>query len=216
MKHKWKKRIACTVLSLCILLPSSITTLAGTVTRNVPDRRGAITSIVTGNWGALGMEYLERAVMFGVGQAASHTDGTLSDVLSFTKRILGNPQSAALGKITELCQQISQQITQLQGELFSTTAQLEENIQKLQTSVDRNNYDGYHKNQTVIGDDCFIGCNTNLVSPVTLGDRVFTAAGTTVTKNVPDGALAVARARQTTLEGWNDRRRAAHEKEKDQ
>ena len=56
MKHKWKKRIACTVLSLCILLPSSITTLAGTVTHNVPDRRGAITSIVTGNWGALGME----------------------------------------------------------------------------------------------------------------------------------------------------------------
>ncbi|MDO4269592.1 MAG: DapH/DapD/GlmU-related protein [Eubacteriales bacterium] len=76
------------------------------------------------------------------------------------------------------------------------------------------NYDGYHKNQTIIGDDCFIGCNTNLVSPVELGDRVFTAAGTTVTKNVPDGALAVARARQTTLEGWNDKRRAAHEKEK--
>ena len=74
------------------------------------------------------------------------------------------------------------------------------------------NYDGYVKNQTVIGDDCFIGCNTNLVSPVKLGDRVFTAAGTTVTKDVPDGALAVARARQTTLDGWNDRRRAAHEK----
>ena len=76
------------------------------------------------------------------------------------------------------------------------------------------NYDGYHKYQTVIGDDCFIGCNTNLVSPVTLGDRVFTAAGTTVTKNVPDGALAVARARQTTLDGWNDRRRKAHEDDK--
>ena len=74
------------------------------------------------------------------------------------------------------------------------------------------NYDGYVKNQTIIGDDCFIGCNTNLVSPVKLGDRVFTAAGTTVTKDVPDGALAVARARQTTLDGWNDRRRAAHEK----
>ena len=74
------------------------------------------------------------------------------------------------------------------------------------------NYDGYVKNQTVIGDDSFNGCNTNLVSPVKLGDRVFTAAGTTVTKDVPDGALAVARARQTTLDGWNDRRRAAHEK----
>ena len=76
------------------------------------------------------------------------------------------------------------------------------------------NYDGYHKYQTVIGDDCFIGCNTNLVSPVTLGDRVFTAAGATITKDVPAGALAVARARQTTLEGWNDRRRAMHEKDK--
>ncbi len=72
------------------------------------------------------------------------------------------------------------------------------------------NYDGYVKNQTIIGDDCFIGCNTNLVSPVKLGDRAFTAAGTTVTKDVPDGALAVARARQTVMEGWNDRRRAAH------
>lgn len=74
------------------------------------------------------------------------------------------------------------------------------------------NYDGYNKYQTVIGDDCFIGCNTNLVSPVSLGDRAFTAAGTTVTKDVPDGALAVARSRQTVYEGWNDRRRAAHEK----
>lgn len=69
------------------------------------------------------------------------------------------------------------------------------------------NYDGYKKYQTVIGDDCFIGCNTNLVSPVELGDRVFTAAGTTVTENVPDGALTIARARQTNLEGWNDKRR---------
>ena len=76
------------------------------------------------------------------------------------------------------------------------------------------NYDGYHKYRTEIGDDCFIGCNTNLVSPVKLGDRAFTAAGTTVTKDVPDGALSVARARQTNLEGWNDRRRAAHEKDK--
>lgn len=70
------------------------------------------------------------------------------------------------------------------------------------------NYDGYVKSKTIIGDDCFIGCNTNLVAPVALGDRVFTAAGTTVTKDVPDGALTVARARQTNIDGWNDRRRA--------
>ena len=53
-----------------------------------------------------------------------------------------------------------------------------------------------------------------LVSPVTLGDRVFTAAGTTVTKNVPRDALAVARARQTTLEGWNRTAAARRTKKK--
>lgn len=76
------------------------------------------------------------------------------------------------------------------------------------------NYDGYHKNLTTIGDDCFIGCNTNLVSPVALGDRAFTAAGTTVTKDVPDGALAVGRAKQENKEGWNDRRRKMHGQDK--
>ena len=76
------------------------------------------------------------------------------------------------------------------------------------------NYDGYNKFHTDIGDDCFLGCNTNLIAPVKLGDRVFTAAGTTVTKDVPDGALTVGRSRQSTLEGWNDKRRARMEEEK--
>lgn len=69
------------------------------------------------------------------------------------------------------------------------------------------NYDGYNKNLTTIGDDAFIGCNTNLVSPVTVGNRAFTAAGATITQEVPDGALAVARSRQKNIEGWNDARR---------
>lgn len=72
------------------------------------------------------------------------------------------------------------------------------------------NYDGYVKSKTVIGNDCFIGCNTNLVAPVSLGDRAFTAAGTTVTTDVPAGALSVGRARQKNIEGWNDRRRETH------
>lgn len=58
------------------------------------------------------------------------------------------------------------------------------------------NYDGIDKHQTIIGDDVFIGCNTNLVAPVEIGDQVFIAAGSTVTKNVPKGALAIARNRQ--------------------
>ena len=64
------------------------------------------------------------------------------------------------------------------------------------------NYDGISKHKTTIGDDVFIGCNTNLVAPVTVGDRVFIAAGSTVTKNVPSGALAIARNRQINKEDY--------------
>ena len=64
------------------------------------------------------------------------------------------------------------------------------------------NYDGKHKHRSRIGDHAFIGCNTNLVSPVTIGSHGYTAAGSTVTRDVPEGALAIARARQENKEGW--------------
>lgn len=64
------------------------------------------------------------------------------------------------------------------------------------------NYDGQHKHRTKIGDHAFLGCNTNLVAPVELEDFAYTAAGTTVTKNVPEYALAVGRAKQENVEGW--------------
>jgi len=58
------------------------------------------------------------------------------------------------------------------------------------------NYDGIEKHNTYIGDDVFIGCNTNLVAPITVEDNVFIAAGSTVTENIPKGSLAIARNRQ--------------------
>jgi bifunctional UDP-N-acetylglucosamine pyrophosphorylase/glucosamine-1-phosphate N-acetyltransferase len=64
------------------------------------------------------------------------------------------------------------------------------------------NYDGYVKTRSRIGDGAFIGCNVNLVSPVEIGPKGFVAAGSTVTKDVPGHALAVARARQRNLDGW--------------
>jgi bifunctional UDP-N-acetylglucosamine pyrophosphorylase/glucosamine-1-phosphate N-acetyltransferase len=64
------------------------------------------------------------------------------------------------------------------------------------------NYDGKSKHRTVIGDGAFIGCNTNLVAPVTVGRNAYTAAGSTITSDVPDNALAVARERQLIREGW--------------
>ncbi len=64
------------------------------------------------------------------------------------------------------------------------------------------NYDGVNKHRTVIEDDCFIGCNTNLVAPVTVKKHSYTAAGSTITDEVPEESLAIARARQVVKEGW--------------
>lgn len=68
------------------------------------------------------------------------------------------------------------------------------------------NYDGVRKNETKIGDGAFIGSDTMLVAPVTVGDGATTAAGSTITQDVPAGALAVARERQRNIEGWADRK----------
>ncbi|MFP8873162.1 MAG: hypothetical protein VCB42_01215, partial [Myxococcota bacterium] len=68
------------------------------------------------------------------------------------------------------------------------------------------NYDGYQKHRSRIGDGAFVGCNVNLISPVEIEDRAFLAAGSTINKPVPEGALAVARAGQRNIEGWVARR----------
>ena len=69
------------------------------------------------------------------------------------------------------------------------------------------NYDGKAKHKTVIGDGAFLGCHTTLVAPVTVGAGAWTAAGSVITEDVPDGALGIARSRQTLKDGWAEGRR---------
>ena len=64
------------------------------------------------------------------------------------------------------------------------------------------NYDGKKKSLTQIGNNAFIGCNTNLVAPVKVGNDVFIAAGSTITDEIEDGDFAIARSRQTNKKGW--------------
>lgn len=64
------------------------------------------------------------------------------------------------------------------------------------------NYDGKSKYKTTIGNNVFIGCNTNLVSPVEVEDNTYIAAGSTITEKIPEGSLAIARARQINKENW--------------
>lgn len=69
------------------------------------------------------------------------------------------------------------------------------------------NYDGENKHRTIIEDDCFIGCNTNLVSPVTVRHGAYTAAGSTITDEVPAESLAIARSKQVVKEQWTVNRK---------
>ncbi len=69
------------------------------------------------------------------------------------------------------------------------------------------NYDGKKKHRSIVEDDAFIGCNTNLVSPVHIGKEAYIAAGSTITEDVPDGALFVARAKGVIKEGWVEKRK---------
>lgn len=68
------------------------------------------------------------------------------------------------------------------------------------------NYDGKIKHKTIIGDNVFVGCNSNLVAPVKVNNDSYIAAGSTITDEVPEGSLAIARERQTNKEGWVEKK----------
>ncbi|OGP71412.1 MAG: UDP-N-acetylglucosamine diphosphorylase/glucosamine-1-phosphate N-acetyltransferase [Deltaproteobacteria bacterium RBG_16_50_11] len=76
------------------------------------------------------------------------------------------------------------------------------------------NYDGFEKHQTIIGDRVFVGSNVELVAPVKIGNRSTVGAGTTVTKNVPEGALAISRMKQRNIRGWDKKMEIRRKKRK--
>ena len=69
------------------------------------------------------------------------------------------------------------------------------------------NYDGEKKNTTIIEDDVFIGSNNSLVAPVKLGKASYTGAGSTITENIPENSLAIARSRQKNIVNWKKNRK---------
>lgn len=77
------------------------------------------------------------------------------------------------------------------------------------------NYDGFLKHRTIVGDGAFIGSNTALVAPVTVGHGAFTGSGSVITSDVPDDALALARAKQENRPGWAARFRRMMQARKD-
>ncbi len=68
------------------------------------------------------------------------------------------------------------------------------------------NYDGKEKHPTKIKEGAFIGTNSSLVAPINIGKNAYVGAGSTITKNIPDDALGVARSKQTTKENWSKKK----------
>jgi len=68
------------------------------------------------------------------------------------------------------------------------------------------NYDGKNKFKSVVKDGAFVGSNCNLVAPVTIEEKGYLATGSTITDDVPNGALAIARQRQVVKEGWVEKK----------
>jgi bifunctional UDP-N-acetylglucosamine pyrophosphorylase/glucosamine-1-phosphate N-acetyltransferase len=69
------------------------------------------------------------------------------------------------------------------------------------------NYDGFEKHPTLVGDGVFVGSNTELIAPLKIGNHAVIGAGSTITRDVPDGALAVSRKKQRNVEGWSEKKR---------
>jgi len=78
------------------------------------------------------------------------------------------------------------------------------------------NYDGTTKHPTVIEDGAFIGSDSQLIAPVRIGKGAYVGAGSSITEDVPDGALGIARGRQTNVEGWVERKKSQVEGKKTQ
>lgn len=76
------------------------------------------------------------------------------------------------------------------------------------------NYDGFHKHHTIVEDGAFVGSNVNLVAPVRIGKGAYVVAGSTITQDVPDGDLAIARQRQTNKPGYAEKIKAKLKKKK--
>ena len=74
------------------------------------------------------------------------------------------------------------------------------------------NYDGVHKHTTTIGDGVFVGSDSTLVAPLSVGDGAYIAAGSCITEDVPEGSLALGRSRQITKQGWVAARKSRNEK----
>jgi bifunctional UDP-N-acetylglucosamine pyrophosphorylase/glucosamine-1-phosphate N-acetyltransferase len=113
--------------------------------------------------------------------------------------IIGN--KAKIGDFVEVKKSIIGNRTKVPHLAYIGDTEIGENT-NIACGVVTVNYDGKKKSKTHIGSNAFVGCNVNLIAPVTVRDNSYIAAGSTITEEVPENALAIARSRQVNKEDW--------------
>ncbi len=122
------KRILTVMLVICLLVTSVFSVGAFTPP---PQIKGAVISIVTRAWGALAYEYLERAVLRGMGEVANAAgDSTFGKVVSTAKKLLGNPTATAVGEVKALCTEILEELAVIEDKIDTCNTRLEELLTK--------------------------------------------------------------------------------------
>ena len=110
-------------------------------------------------------------------------------------------KNVKIGDFVEIKNSVVGDDTKISHLTYVGDAEIGENV-NLGCGVVVVNYDGQKKQKTIVGDNSFIGCNVNLVSPVEVKANAFVAAGSTITEEVPENSLAIARSRQTIIKDW--------------
>lgn len=115
------------------------------------------------------------------------------------KSILG--QNVSIGNFVEIKNSTINNNTKINHHAYIGNAEIGKNV-NIGAGTITCNYDGKKKNKTIIDDNAFIGTNNSLVAPVKIGKNAYTAAGSVITKDVPDYALAIGRTKQINKEQW--------------
>ncbi len=111
-----------------------------------------------------------------------------------------------IGHFVEIKNSIIQKNTRVGHQAYIGDAELGKNV-NIGAGVVTCNYDGIKYNKTIIGDNAFVGSNNSLVAPIKIGKNAYTAAGSVITEDVPDYALAIGRARQVNKLMWVKKRK---------
>lgn len=137
MKKKLMRKICSVFTVLSILASVIIVPVSTSMTANA----GTVTNIITGKWGAIAMEYLERGIMRTIGSAAAHTENeVVADILTTTKKFLSSPMSNTLGDIKRMCDQMNKKLDNIANMISNNQNILESKLDAITEQTLKDNY----------------------------------------------------------------------------